>query len=154
MTGDTDTSEGTAVETGSERSGARLVPQDRPYAERRDTLWIITLGPTVWALHFGFCYAFAAIVCARRDAPLDAPAGDLRTGIAFATVVALLAVVVLGWRAWRRWDYLDDFDYVHDLDTSEHRHEFLGHASFLLTVVSFVGIAFTALSAWFIETCL
>jgi len=52
-----------------------------------------------------------------------------------------------------QWDYLDDRDYEHDLARKEDRHEFLGHASFLLSIISFIGVIYVAMPVLFLETC-
>ena len=101
---------------------------------RHSSLWHMILAPTVWAVHFCVVYGWTAVQCVRAGGP-DAA----RTGILVATAVALVVIVVLGWKAWKQWDYLDDFDYVHDQPTTEHRREFLGHAGWLLAIVSAIG---------------
>ena len=123
---------------------------EREFAEESDALWQLVLGPAVWALHFLACYAAAAVWCAK------APGTDLqplRLGIAVGTALALALIAWAGWRAWRAWDYLDDRDDTHGGADNESRHEFLGHAGFLLCGVSFIGVLFTALPAVLLETC-
>ncbi|MFD1343117.1 hypothetical protein [Litorisediminicola beolgyonensis] len=117
---------------------------------RRDrSLWHMITAPTIWALHFCVIYGWTAAVCAKTgDAELA------RTGIVAATVAALLGIAISGWRAWRQWDYLDDRDYVHDQPTEEHRREFLGHAGWLLALVSAIGVLFNASPAFWIGSCL
>ncbi|SLN12662.1 hypothetical protein ROJ8625_00341 [Roseivivax jejudonensis] len=116
---------------------------------REESLWHMIAAPTVWALHFCLCYGWTASVCARTD---DVTAA--RVGIALVSAAALVAIAVIGWRAWRQWDYLDDFDYEHDRPTVEDRREFLGHAGWLLALVSGIGTLFVASPALFIESCL
>lgn len=116
---------------------------------RHSSLWHMILAPTVWAVHFCVVYGWTAVQCVRAGGP-DAA----RTGVLLATAVALVVIVVLGWKAWKQWDYLDDFDYVHDQPTTEHRREFLGHAGWLLAIVSAIGVGFNALPAIFIRSCL
>ena len=124
----------------------------REFAEESDTLLQLVLGPTVWALHFVACYAAAAIWCAK--APGQGHTLDpLRLGIAAGTALALGLIAWAGWRAWRAWDFLDDRDYTHEGAATEDRHEFLGHAAFLLCGVSFIGVLFTALPALLLESC-
>ena len=65
---------------------------------RHSSLWHMILAPTVWAVHFCVVYGWTAVQCARAGGP-DAA----RTGILIATAVALMAIVVLGWKAWRQW---------------------------------------------------
>ncbi len=118
--------------------------------ERQRSLWHLILGPTIWALHFCVVYATTAIICAKGSAPPE----TLRLLILAVTLVALAAIVVVGWRAWVQWDYTDDYDYEHDGHSVEDRREFLGHAGFLLCVVSAVGVVYVALPAAFVGSCL
>ncbi|WP_420565154.1 hypothetical protein [Thalassobaculum sp.] len=124
----------------------------KTFSEEQSSLWLIALGPTIWALHFVICYAATAVVCAK----LETVAQDgslLRAVIGGTTVVALAAIGWIAWRSWRQWDFLDDRDYVHHKPVTEHRHEFLGHASFLLACLSLVGVLYVSLPALFVEGC-
>ncbi|MBM2292988.1 hypothetical protein JQX09_12855 [Sulfitobacter pseudonitzschiae] len=112
------------------------------------SLWRITFGPLIWAVHFAACYGATALVCAKGGA-----VDGLRLGIGIGTVVALVAIVWLGWQAWRQWDLVRDRDWENDQGTGEDRHQFLGHAAFLLTVISFIGVSYVALPALLIGTC-
>lgn len=116
---------------------------------RHKSIWHMVLAPTIWSVYFAAVYALTAIDCAKTGTP------DLaQKGILVLTVVALAAIGAIGWRSWRQWDYLTDYDYVHDKPTVEHRREFLGHAGFLLSIVSVIGVIFVALPAVFIRSCL
>ena len=123
--------------------------QAKEFAENADSLWRITLGPLIWALHFIACYAATAVWCAKVGGAPD----PVRIGIGVLTAVALAGILRVAWGSWKQWDYLDDYDYAHDAATTEDRHEFLGHAAFLLCVVSFIGTVYTALPALFAGTC-
>lgn len=116
---------------------------------RHSSLWHMIAGPIVWALHFAAVYGWTASVCARTTDPAAA-----RTGIAVLTLVALLLIAVIAWRAWLQWDFLDDRDYEHDRPSVEDRREFLGHAGWLLAIVSAIGVIFVAMPAFFVGTCL
>ena len=137
----------------SEDERPRRNEEDRAFAEEADTLWQITLGPLIWAVHFAASYAAAAVTCAKLTGEMDHSLDWLRLGIGVGTAVALALIAWVGWRAWRAWDFLDDWDYVHGGDASEDRHEFLGHAAFLLAGLSFIGVCYTALPALLIESC-
>ncbi|SHJ19595.1 hypothetical protein [Wenxinia saemankumensis] len=125
----------------------------REFAEEQSSLWRIAFAPTVWAVHFVACYATAAVACAKFPEAELAHVGVWRVAISAGTLVALALIAWIGWRAWRHWDYLDDHDYSHGRDDNESRHEFLGHAGFLLAVVSFIGVLATWLPAFLIEGC-
>lgn len=123
------------------------------FSEEQSSLWLIALGPAIWALHFIVSYSATAVVCAKLP-NLAEQGWLLQTVIGGATCVALAGIAWIGWRSWRQWDYLDDRDYVHHQPVTEHRHEFLGHASFLLACLSFVGVLYVALPVLFIPGCL
>lgn len=124
----------------------------RSFREEASSLWLIALAPTVWAFHFAGVYGATAVVCEKAG---GAQALELlRLGIAGATLLALVVIALVAWKSWRQWDYLDDYDHVHHQPTGEHRHEFLGHAAFLLSVMSAIAVIYTALPAVFIGTCL
>ena len=112
------------------------------------SLWRITFSPSIWALHFVGCYGVTAMVCAKGgDVDL------LRTGIGIATLIALAGILFFGWGAWRQWDIIRDRDWENDTGTSEDRHQFLGHAAFLLAIISFIGVCYVGLPALLIDTC-
>lgn len=124
--------------------------ETKEFREESESLWRIALGPLIWAAHFVVSYTATAVVCAKLG---GAEAAALRTAIGLLTVLALAGIVWVGWRAWRSWDYLDDYDHIHDQAVQEHRHEFLGHACFLLAVLAFIGVIYTALPAVFVAGC-
>lgn len=108
----------------------------------------MVLAPVVWSLYFATVYAITAIDCAKTGTVDTA-----QLAIGTLTLIALFLIGVITWRSWRQWDYLSDYAYVHDKPTTEHRREFLGHAGFLLGVVSVIGVIFVALPALFIGSC-
>lgn len=124
---------------------------EQAFREEESSLVRITFGPLIWATHFVASYAAAAVLCAKLPRAQDA-IEVLRWGILGGTVLALGGIAWLGWRSWRQWregnDEWDDAD-----GSNEDRHQFLGHAAFLLTVISFVGVVYTALPAIFSATC-
>lgn len=124
----------------------------RTFAEEADSLWLITLACSTWAIHFVICYGAAAFVCAKWSSD-PGMITNMRVGLGIITVLALGGVSYIGWRSWVQWDFLDDYDYEHDLAEEEHRHEFLGHASFLLSIISFIGVIYVSLPILFLETC-
>jgi hypothetical protein len=116
---------------------------------RYSSLWHMIAAPVIWAAHFAAVYAWTAIACAKLNSVASA-----RTGIAVFSAVALIVILWLGWHAWRQWDFPADGDDVHDRPTAEDRREFLGHAAWLLAVVSAIGVIFVTLPVLFIESCL
>lgn len=112
------------------------------------SLWKITFAPSIWALHFVICYAATALICAKGGSVLA-----LRLGIGMGTALALVCILWTGWLAWRQWDIIRDREWENDAGTSEDRHQFLGHAAFLLAIISFIGVIYVALPALLIESC-
>lgn len=119
--------------------------------ESRASLWLLTAGPAVWAVHFLLSYVTAAVWCAKA-ASAAAPLGGARVALAVYTVVALLAITWFGWRGLRqhRWG---DATLPHDDDTPGDRHRFLGFATLLLCGLSFVAVVYAALAVVVIGTC-
>ena len=126
--------------------------EQREFSEETSSLFRITLGPTVWALHFLISYVSAAVFCAKWGEQGESILG-FRIGVIALTVLALCLIAGLGWRSWRQWDYFADRDYENKYGEDEDRHQFLGHAAFLLTIISFVGVIYTVLPVLFIATC-
>lgn len=116
----------------------------------KSSLWMLVVPPTVWALHFLFSYVYAAVHCAKSGSAEVIV--DIRTGIAAATVVALLLVVAFGYIAWAQSRIQGDLPPYQD-STDEDRLRFLAVSTLLLAGLSFVAILFTALSAFVFEDC-
>lgn len=121
-------------------------------AEEASSLWTITIAPLIWAVHFVLSYAATSVLCVKFGAGEMAVAW-LQTGVGVLTALALGGIAFVAWRSWKQWDFLDDFDHTHHLSREEDRHEFLGHAAFLLSIVSFVGVAYVALPIWLAGSC-
>jgi nitrate reductase NapE component len=123
----------------------------RSRAQRlRQTLWALVIAPTVWALHFLFCYVYAAIRCAKggRTELL----GDVRLAVAIATIIALATVVASGFVAWAQ-SLTEGDPPPHQESTDEDRLRFLAVATLLLAGLSFIAIVFTAIPAFIFEDC-
>jgi hypothetical protein len=125
----------------------------------RDSLWLLTLAPAVWAAHLLLCYVTAAIWCAKFAGPTGSLNGIPRA-VAWYTAVALIAIAVVGWEGWRRHRHPSTAlgtggteTTTHDLDSREDRHRFLGFATLLLSGLSAVGVAYAAMAAMFFDTC-
>lgn len=124
----------------------------KSWAEARDSIWRLAFGPLIWTAHFVLTYGGTSVVCLKLY-EFGWAVPFLRGSIAAITVLALAGIAVVAWRSWKRWDYLDDYDYEHDRAVEEDRHEFLGHAAFLLAVLSGIGVVYVALPAVFVSTC-
>lgn len=119
--------------------------------EDRASVWILTTGPTVWALHFLVCYITAAVWCAKAASP-EASLGDVRIVLGAVTVGALLLITWLGWRGLRQHRF-GLATLPHDAPTAGDRHRFLGFATMLLCGLAFVAVLYSAFVILFIGTC-
>lgn len=118
-------------------------------AVEQGSLWPVTLPLLVWAGYFLLCYAAAAIWCAKVG---DAEGiAALRLGIGAVTLVALAAIALLGWRAARQW--LPDGTVSRKVHRPRSRYRFLGHVTFLLSIIAFVAVIYGAMPALFIGSC-
>jgi len=115
------------------------------------SLWLLTIAPTIWAVHLLLCYITAAIWCARFVAA-GGPLGGVRSAVGWYTAVALVGIGVIGWEGFRRHRHGTEAT-THDLDSVEDRHRFLGFATLLLAGLSAVGVLYAALAAIYFETC-
>lgn len=120
-------------------------------AEGRQSLWRLTIAPTIWALHFLACYVTGAIWC-EKFVGRDGELGWVRSAIGIFTAVALVGIALNAWAGWKRHKF-GDATLPHDFDTPEDRHRFLGFATFLLAALSFVATVFTAIVALFFSDC-
>ena len=124
---------------------------------RRETgtgtdLWRVIASPIVWALHFLFCYVYAAIYCEKsgRDASLAQPT----VAIFGATLVALGLIGLSTWRLWRvRGRSLTDNDFEYEHNTPEERHRFLSHVALMLCVLSAVAVLYVTIPMLYLSTC-
>ena len=123
----------------------------RSRAERlKQTLWALVVAPTAWALHFLFCYTYAAVRCAR--AGRAAALGDVRMAITIATIIALAVVLASGFVAWAQ-SLTEGDPPPHQQSTDEDRLRFLAFATLLLAALSFIAIVFTAIPAFVFQDC-
>lgn len=119
--------------------------------EDAETLWLITLAPLLWALHFLASYLTAAIWCARYWSPGEGLA-PVRVAILIYTVAALAGIVAVGVLGLRR-HQLGTATVPHDFDTPHDRHRFLGFATLLLAGLSAVATLFVGVVAAFFQSC-
>lgn len=115
-------------------------------------LWRVIAAPIVWAVHFLFCYVFAAVYCEKlgRDAPLD-----FATWVIVGATIVALALIGLStlhlWRVRGRSLTDDDFEYEHN--TPEERHRFLSHVALMLCVLSAVAVLYVAIPMLYLTSC-
>ena len=130
----------------------RPAEEHKEIAEAASSLWTITFAPTIWAVHFVLCYAATSLICVKFSTQTEGVT-LLKWGVGVLTAVALVGIGAVARSAWKQWDFLEDYDYVHDLAREEDRHEFLGHAAFLLSIVSFIGVVYVALPVYLSGSC-
>ena len=119
--------------------------------ESKQSLWLLTASPALWAAHFLLCYVTASVWCA-KVVGLGGSLTTARAAIAVYTALALAAIGVIGWVGYRRHS-LGAADLPHDDDTPEDRHRFLGFATLLLSGLSAVAVIYAALVVVFVERC-
>lgn len=119
--------------------------------EKKESLWMLTAAPVLWAAHFLLSYGTAAIWCA-KVAGRDGSLTGARVAIAVYTIVALAGIGVIGWAGLRR-HRKGHPTTPHAADTPEDRHRFLGFATLLLAILSGVATIYSTLAAVFIQTC-
>lgn len=117
----------------------------------RHSLWLLTIGPTIWAAHLLLSYITAAVWCARA-VPAGGPLDGVQTAILCYTTAALIGIGVVGWKGFRRHRSGTEAT-THDLDTRDDRHRFVGFATLLLSGLSGVGVVYAAVAAQYFETC-
>lgn len=117
----------------------------------KDTLWLLTIAPTIWAGHLLLSYVTAAIWCAKFALP-GGPLNGVRTAIAWYTAIALVGILFIGWEGLRRHRHGTEAT-THDLDSPDDRHRFLGFATLLLSGLSAVAVIYAAFAATLFDTC-
>ena len=117
----------------------------------RDSLVTMIATPTVWALHFLFCYIAAAMACA-PNANIFKSIGGIRAAIGVATALSLAFCFFAGLRAYREWR-AEGGRPPHDKPTEEDRERQMELASVLLSGLSFLAVIFTALPALLVMDC-
>jgi hypothetical protein len=121
-----------------------------PLPERTLYLVMLPMAPMIWAGHFFATYILASVWCAPATG-----GGSLQgahAAIAALTVVALVAISVVGWSGYRRQRYGGE-SAPHDEDSPEDRHRFLGLATMLLAGLSAVATMYVGVSTWFFSMC-
>jgi hypothetical protein len=115
--------------------------------ELRVTLWTLIVPPTVWAVHFLFCYLWVAVSCAKLGAFARFP-----VAFAIGTLVALAIIAASGGIAWAQTRGPGD-DPPHEEGTDVDRLRFLAKSTLLLAGLSFVAVLFTAAPALMLSDC-
>lgn len=120
-------------------------------SEDKQSLWLLTVSPAIWAAHFLFSYIAAAVWCGKiagRASAID----PLRIVILLLAVVALAGIGLTARAGWRKHSF-GDAEPPHDKDTPEDRHRFLGLATVLLSGLSAIATIYVAISTLFVADC-
>lgn len=126
-----------------------LSAQHRP--EHEESLWVLTVPPGIWAVHFLATYLTAAIWCA-KVADRSGVLTPVQVAVSCYTAAALVGIA---WSAWRGYLRLRSTEGETPHDAPEHtdRHRFLGFATLLLAWLSAVATLFVAAVFLFVKTC-
>ena len=119
--------------------------------EDRQSLWLLTISPAIWAAHFLVSYIGATIWCGKWISG-GGGFGPVRASIIGFAVVALIGIGVTGWRGWRKQSH-GQGEPPYDEDTPEDRHRFLGLATVLLSGLSAIATIYSAIAALFVQSC-
>ena len=118
-------------------------------AEERQSLWLLTAAPAIWAAHFLASYIVAALWCGMDR---GADIGMLRTLVAGLAAPALAGIGFIGFTGWRKYSH-GASERPPSRDTPEDRHRFLGFATLLLSGLSAIATIYTAVVTIFIRSC-
>lgn len=97
-----------------------------------------TLPLLVWAAHFGACYVLVAFQCSPAG---FAPGNPHRLPLALMTLAALAVCGALAWRA------------RGTLTGGDEQTALLDWAAAGSALLAFVGIAWTSVPLWFVDSC-
>jgi hypothetical protein len=109
--------------------------------EPHESPWMFVVSPLIWAAHFLACYATAAIWCA-KVAGRDGNAATMRLALGSYTLVAIVALALVGWHGLRRCR-----------GAAAEQRRFLGYVTLLLAGLSAVAVAYASFAVAMIETC-
>ena len=112
-----------------------------PVPRRDFSLWLLTIGPGIWALHFLACYITGAVYCAKLGGDLTL----VRWTVGAYTVFALAGI---GWAIWfgiHRYFIMRRRDEIEDA--------FIGLSMATLAGLSLIATLYVAIVALFFDSC-
>jgi hypothetical protein len=127
-------------------------PTHKKTADQGTDLWRVIAAPILWALHFLFCYVYAAVYCEKlgRNAALL----PVTAAVAIATGVALVGIGLCTRSLWQvRARSVTDHDFEFEHNSPEERHRFLSHVALMLCALSAVAILYVAIPTVYLESC-
>ncbi len=118
----------------------------------RDSLIGMVASPLVWVAHFLVCYIVVALACAFGFGT-EAGGGWGTVGIVLVMVSAGAVLIIAGltFLAYRRWRQSGGSEPPHD--HRQERHQFMSVAGLLLSVLSGIGIVYTAIPLLILPLC-
>lgn len=114
----------------------------------RRRLWRMLPSPLIAAVHFTVCYMATSVYCIRSG---RGDLVELNLLLGGFTAVALLAIGLLAWAAWRRLRLVRQ--YREGTEKRRAETEFLARITWYLALLSFVGVLFIAAPLAFFEGC-
>lgn len=118
----------------------------------RDSLIGMVASPLVWAAHFLVCYTVVALACAFGfGTEADGEWGTVRTVLVIVSAGAVLIITGLTFLAFRRWRQSGGSEPPHD--NRQERHQFMSVAGLLLSVLSGIGVVYTAIPLLVLPIC-
>lgn len=117
----------------------------------RDSLLGMVASPLVWASHFLVCYVLVAVACAFGFASAEGHWGVVRIVLIIVSVVAVAIIAGLALLAARRWRQSGGSGRPETPEES--RHRFMSVAALLLSFLSGIAVAYTAVPLFVLPTC-
>lgn len=118
---------------------------------RSSSLSGMMISPVLAGLHFTICYITTGFFCARN--PSLAEITTARVSLVALTCIVLATMAWLTWRAWHDANRSRLIGKAFSADTQVTRKDFLRHTTFLLGVLSIVGVCFVAAPLLFVDHC-
>ena len=118
----------------------------------RDSLIGMVASPLIWAAHFLICYTVVALACAFGFG-LEAGSewGVVRIILVGVSLGAVLIIAGLTFLAYRRWRQSGGSESPQD--HRQERHQFMSVAGLLLSVLSGIGVVYTAIPLLVLPIC-
>lgn len=118
----------------------------------RESLLGMVASPLIWAAHFLLCYTLVGVACAFGFAsPAPGEWGIIRISLIIVSILALATIAGLAFLAHRRWRQSGASRRPQDAEQS--RHRFMSVAALLLSILSGIGVAYTAVPLFVLSTC-
>lgn len=113
-------------------------------------LWLLSVGPVIWIVHFLLSYVTAAIYCAKA-AGFETGVAPVRVAVSAYTALALIGLVATGIHAMRRSEPGDAA--TRRQSRAADRRRFIGSATALLCGLSGLATIYVAAVTLFFESC-